>query len=231
MNRIRHFVISATVALFFCISIPAAMAKETPKNIGNAARVLKDITAIKKDRIPPSLLKNAIGVAIFPGASKADFMVSGKSVSGVLMAHDMDGKWSDPVFVTMSGGTLGWQMVGEPMDIILIFKNGERFDAIVKDKLYMDFKVKVMPGPVGKITKDVAEEDKKVEISSYVRCRGAFVDVSVAASTLKIDGAANDAFYGKPKINPRDILAGKLENTPNDVKDLKKLLTEYSAGK
>jgi len=226
-----RFVIAATATLFFCMSISTALAKERPKDITNAIRVVNEITAIKKDRIPSELLQSAKGIAIFPGASKSDFMVSGKSVSGILLAHDNEGMWSNPVFITLSGGTLGWQMVGEPMDIILVFKSNERVDAIIKDKLYMDIKVKIQPGPLVKNMKTPAKAEPKTEINSYVRARGAFADVSVASSTVQIDNAANDAFYGKQKISAGDIVSGKKENTSEEVKNLKRLLTEYAAGK
>jgi lipid-binding SYLF domain-containing protein len=232
MNMIRHFAIAATATLFFCMSISTAMAKATPKDISNAVRVLNDITVIKKDRIPPALLKNAQGIAIFPGAIKNDFMVSGKSVHGVLLTHDNEGKWSNPVFITLSGGTLGWQMVGEPMDIILVFKNKERVDAIIKEKLYLDSKVNVVPGPLVKTMKPApTKEELKAEINSYVRSHGEFAEVSVASTTVQIDNATNDAFYGKPKISAGDIVSGKEQIASEKVKDLKKLLTEYAAGK
>src|SRR6185369_15384191 len=225
--KIRRFVTAATATLFFCMSISTAMAKERPKDVGNVIRVLKEITAIKKDRIPSELLQNAKGIAVFPGASKSDFMVSGKSVSGVLLTHDNEGMWSNPVFITISGGTLGWQIVGEPMDIILIFKSKERVDAIIKNKLFLDIKVKNEPGPVVKSAKSSLKEQPKTEISSYVRAHGAFADVSVASTTIQIDNAANAAFYGKQKISAEDIFSGKKEDTSEELKNLKKLLTEY----
>jgi lipid-binding SYLF domain-containing protein len=226
MKMLLKSVVIAATTLLFSMSFATAMAKEEPKNIGNVVRVVKEISAVKKERIPPALLKNAHGIAIFPGASKNDFMVSGRSVAGVLLVHDAAGNWSNPVFITISGGTLGWQIVGDPMDIILIFKDMKRIDAIVKGKLHMDVKVKLVPGPLGK-----SKEEQKAEINSYVRSHGQFAEVTVASSTVQIDNAANDAFYGKPKISVEDILSGKAEKTSDDIKNLQKILVEYAAGK
>jgi lipid-binding SYLF domain-containing protein len=231
MKMMRSLFIAATTTLLFCMSISTAMAKDEAKKIGSAVRAMKEISAIKKNGIPPALLNSANAIAIIPGAAKTDFMVSGKSAGGVLMVHDKDGKWSNPLFISLSGGTLGWQIVGGPMDIILIFKNKERADAIMKDKLHMDVKVKVVAGPLGKAVKAATKEDKKVEISSYVRSHGEFFDVTVASSTVQIENAANDDFYGKPKVSAGDIVSGKVEKASDDVKNLQKLLTEYAARK
>ena len=231
MKMLRSVVVAATTTLLFCMSFSIAMAKDEPKNLGNAVRVIKESTAAKKERIPPELLKNASGIVIIPGASKNNFMVSGRSASGVLLVHETDGKWSDPVFITLSGGTLGWQMVGEPMDIILVFNNTKRIDDITKGKFTMDVKVSVVPGPVGRSMKSATKKELKAEINSYVRSHGKFADVTVAATTVQVDAASNDVFYGKQKINVVDILSGKVEKSSDDVKKLQQFLAEYAAGK
>jgi lipid-binding SYLF domain-containing protein len=231
MKMLRSVVVAVTTTLLFSMSFSTAMAKEEPKNLGNAVRVIKEFTAEKKERIPPELLKNANGIIIIPGASKNNFMVTGRSAAGVLLVHETDGKWSDPVFITLSGGTLGWQMVGEPMDILMVFKNTKRIDDIMKGKFTMDVKVSVVPGPVGQSMKAATKVEKNAEINSYVRSHGKFADVSVAATTVQIDAASNDVFYGKQKINPGDILSGKVEKSSDDVKILQKFLAEYAASK
>ncbi len=227
----RSVVFAVTTALLFCVSLSSAMAKDEPKNLVNAVRVIKEFTAAKKERIPPELLKNASGIVIIPGAGKNDFMVRGRSASGVLLVHETDGKWSDPVFITLSGGTLGWQMVGEPMDILLVFKNMKRIDAITKGKFTMDTTVTVVPGPLGSGMKAATKAERNAEINSYIRSHGKFADVSVAATTVQIDTASNDIFYGKQKINVGDVLSGKVENSSGDLKKLQMILAEYAASK
>ena len=232
MKMIRTAGIAAAAMVMFCMSLSTAMAKDEPKNLGNAVRVIKEFTAAKKERIPPELLKNANGIVIIPGASKNNFMVSGSSAGGILLVHETDGKWSDPVFITLSGGTLGWQIVGDPMDIILVFKNTKRIDDIKKGKFTMDARVAVIPGPLVQSKKAATKKELKAEINSYVRSHGKFADEAiVAATTVHIDAASNDVFYGKQKINLRDILSGKVEKSSDDVKKLQKFLAEYAASK
>lgn len=247
MKMIRNAGIAAAAMVMFCMSLSTAMAKAEPKNLGNAVRVLKECTSAKKERIPPELLKNANGIVIIPGAKKNNFMVSGGSASGVLLVHETDGKWSDPVFITLSGGTLGWQIIGDPMDIVLIFKNKKRIDEVMKGKFTLDAKVAVVPGPVRLSKKAATKEEKDTEISWYMRTRpiddknseinyyirsqGKFAGATVDTTTIQIDAASNDVFYGKQKINAGDILSGKVEKSSDDVKILQKLLAEYAASK
>jgi lipid-binding SYLF domain-containing protein len=231
MKMMRSVLIASVAALLSWMPPSAAMAKEEAKNIGNVVRAIKEITAIKKEKIPPAMIKDAIGIAIFPEAAKNDFMVKGRSAKGILLLHDKEGKWSNPLFVTLNGGTLGWQMVGNPMDIVMVFKNMKRIDEIMKGKLYMDIKVSVVPGPIGLTMKAATKQEQQAEINSYVRSHGVFADVSVASATVQIDDAANEAFYGHPKISAGDIVTGKVEKSSDDFKNLQKLLTEYADGK
>lgn len=244
---LRSVVIAATTTLLFSMSLSTAMAKDESKKIGNAVRAIKEFTAVKNERIPPELLKNANGIVIIPGASKNNFMMSGGSAGGVLLVRDTDGKWSSPVFITLSGGTLGWQIISDPMDIILIFKNKNRIDEVMKGKFTMDARVAVFPGLVRHSTKAAAKEEKDTEISwymrsqtkeqknaeinSYIRSQGKFAGATVDTSTVQIDAASNDVFYGKQKINAGDILSGKVEKSSDDVKKLQKLLAEYASSK
>jgi lipid-binding SYLF domain-containing protein len=227
MKTMKFAVAAAAATLMLCMSLSPAMAKDEPKMIGNAAGVVKTITAIPKKGIPPALFNKAYGIAIIPGAAKLDFMASGRHASGVLLVHDKEGKWSSPVVVTLSGGTLGWQMVGEPMDIILVFKSRKSIDGIMKGKFTMGGKVMVTPGPVGQSEKAASE----AEINSYVYSRGEFAEVSLAGAAVQVDAAANEVFYRKQKISAEDIVAGRVDKPSPDVANLQKLLAEYAAKK
>ena len=167
---------------------------------------------------------------LVPGAAKNDFMSSGKSAGGVLLVHDKDGTWSSPVFITISGGTLGWQIVSDQIDIVLVVKNRKYVDAIMKGKFTLDAKIAIAPGWLGSNMKAATTKNLKAEIASYVRTHGAFLEEAVVAgATVQIDAAANDAFYAMPKVDAGDIVSGKVLKSTEDVKALQKLLTDYAA--
>ncbi|MBK5277183.1 MAG: lipid-binding SYLF domain-containing protein [Desulfuromonadales bacterium] len=260
MRLMRSTVVAASVAVVFGMSLSNAMAKDeavktgteskavkvesaktasAPKlvkdhagNISNASKVVKEIAAIPKRKIPPVLLNGASAIVIVPKVAKQSLMVSGGSAGGVLLVHDSEGKWSSPVFITISGGTLGWQIVGDPLDIVLVIKSKKSVDAILKGKFTLDAKVAVEPGRLGPTMKGATVKEQKAEIASYVRSHGAFAEeVTTAGSILQIDAAANDAFYAKPKVEAGDIVSGKAVKSTEDVKALQKLLADYAAAK
>lgn len=252
MKKMTHNV-AALIALFvFCMSFSTAMAKDEPAKVAaeskvvaetkgaknevlkivNASRAVKEITAIPKRKIPPVLLKEAAAVIIFPKAAKNSFMVKGGITGGVLLVQDKAGTWSRPVFVTVSGGTLGWQIVGDPMDIVLLFKNIKHIDAILKGELTLDTKIAIVPGRAALTMKGASKKELDAEVTSYVLSHGSLSEESVVAgTTLKIDAAANDLYYGKPKIDAGEILSGKTLKSAEEITTLQKLLSGYAAAK
>lgn len=246
MKKMKFNVVAVVVLFISCMSLSAALAKDEPvksggeskavksegTKIANASRAIKEISALPKRLIPPVLFKEATAIVIVPKISKQAFMVMGGSTDGVLLVRDKLGAWSSPVFLKLSGGTLGWQIVGDPMDVILLFRNNRQIDALLKGKITLDTKVTIVPGRVALTMKGASKEELEAEITSYVRSHGAFAeDAVVAGTTLQIDAAANDSFYAKPKIDAGDIITGKLVNSSADVTSLQKLLSDYAAAR
>jgi lipid-binding SYLF domain-containing protein len=72
------------------------------------------------DQSAPWLLDRAYGVAVIPDVIKGAFMFGGRHGSGVMVARDKTGRFSNPVFVSLTGG-FGWQIGAQAADIVLIF--------------------------------------------------------------------------------------------------------------
>lgn len=222
---------TAAVLVFICLSVSSALAKDEAKRIAAAVKSIKDISAAPKKGIPPALLKNAHAVAIFPRAAKTDFMVSGKQAEGCILVQDGEGNWSAPVFASLSGGTLGWQVIAGPMDIILVFKSKNSIDRILKGKFTMDSRVAVVIGPVGQSIKVASKEELAAEILTYTRANGSFAEVVVAGATVQVNESADADYYAVPKIGAEEILAGSAGKPSEEARNLQKALAEYASRK
>src|SRR6185369_10343124 len=169
-------------------------------------------------------------IVLVPGATKNDLMASNGSAGGVLLVHDKEGKWSSPVFISISGGTLGWQIVSDPMDIVLVFKNRKNVDAVLNGKFDLDARIEIVTGRLGTTMKGATASELKADITTYVRSHGEFIGSAVVAgTTMRNDSVANDAFYANPKVNAGDIVSGKVVKSTEDIKALQKLLTDYAS--
>ncbi|MBJ6727799.1 lipid-binding SYLF domain-containing protein [Geomesophilobacter sediminis] len=197
------------------------------REIDNSAIVLKEIMSIPEKGIPPALLHDAHGLVIFPGVLKAAFVVGGRYGTGILVARDESGRWSDPVFVKLVGGSVGWQIGADATDIILVLKSAQSLEGILKGKVTLGADAAVAAGPVGRSAEAATDVTLRSEILSYSRSRGLFAGVSLEGAGLLIDKGANATFYGK-KMPPRDILSGKVAKRSPEIIRLHDVLKQYA---
>jgi len=209
----------------------AALAKNEAKTVQESADVLKEIMKIPEKGIPPALLRDARAVAIIPGVIKGAFIVGGRHGTGVLLVRGENGRWSDPIFVSITGGSVGWQVGGTSTDLILVFKSLKDVDKLRKGKFTLGADAAVAAGPVGRNAEAATDVMLKSEILSYSRSRGLFAGVALEGAALLVDDDADAAYYGRKHFGSGDILAGKGGKKAPATKHLQQLLMQYSEQK
>jgi lipid-binding SYLF domain-containing protein len=215
----------AVALLAFQVPVPGYGAGEREAGIvGSAADVLDEIAGIPEQGIPSQLLREARGVAVVPGLIKVGLILGARHGRGVLMVRDPTGGWSNPVFVTLTGGSLGYQVGAQSSDIVLVFRSGKSVDGILKGKFTLGADAGVAAGPVGRRAEAATDARLKAEIFSYSRSRGAFIGVSLEGSALLIDDGANATYYGKEGILPAEIVSGGGVSAPRGAGKLKATL-------
>jgi lipid-binding SYLF domain-containing protein len=219
------------VALVTGMSPNGALAGDEAQTVSQALGAFRAVSGLTKKGVPPALFRQVQGIAIFPGLKKLDFMVSGRAGNGILLVRDGAGNWSSPVFLSIDGGTLGWQIVGEPLDALLLFKDRGSVDAVLKERFTMSGKNVPIPGPLGATLKTASAEELKAGINSYLFFRGSAEDFTLATAAVQLSGAANDAYYGAKKVQAADIISGKLRKPSSEVAALQKLLADFAAKK
>jgi len=227
MKKILSLLVITAVALVFVSTQAIASGKEAEK-VDSATEALNEIMAIPESGIPPSLLRDAHGIAIIPSVIKVGFVLGGRYGRGVLTVRNKGGEWSAPVFVSIAGGSVGWQIGAESTDVILVFKSGKSIDGILGGKFTLGADAAVAAGPVGRRAEAATDEKLKAEIYSYSRNRGLFAGVSLEGSVLQIVDESNAAFYGKEKIRPREILDGVGIPEPPAAARLRKALAKHT---
>ncbi|MCK7483031.1 MAG: lipid-binding SYLF domain-containing protein [Candidatus Moduliflexus flocculans] len=84
--------------------------------------------------IPVSLIEGCAGIAIIPDVIKAGLFIGGRHGKGVLLVRTTDGGWSDPAFVDIKGGSVGWQAGVQSADIVLVFRTPRSIENIAEGK-------------------------------------------------------------------------------------------------
>lgn len=213
------------------LSANAVAGPQEDQRARNAVRVLDEIQQIPEQAIPDKLLDEGRAILVIPDTIKAGLVVGGRRGHGLMSVKAADGTWSNPVFVKLTGGSIGFQAGVQSSDVILVFRNDRSLDNIVNGKFTLGADAGVAAGPVGRNAAAATDGQLKAEIWSWSRARGLFAGVALDGAVLSIDDAANLDAYGSG-ITPRMILEGRLKTAPSaDVVSFRDRLEEstYSA--
>jgi len=190
-----------------CLSVWAVQVLAGPKEDG---RILQSVDALKATQtmrdqaIPSWLLARAEGIAIIPNVVKAGIIVGGRGGKGILVIRDSQGNWTNPVFLSLGGGSFGFQAGIETSDLILLFMNRHSVDGATGGKMTLGLDASIAAGPVGRLA-SAATDFGLSEIYSYSRTKGLFGGISIDGSVLAVDSRANESFYDRPGVIGSEI--------------------------
>ncbi len=221
-NRFSKILIPVLAML---LAMPAFAGTREENRVADASDVLDQLARIPERTIPPALLSRAYAVAVIPNVVKVGFGVGARRGKGIIVVRQDDESWSNPAFVTLTAGSIGWQIGAQSTDIILVFKTRRGVDGIASGKLTLGADASVAAGPVGRHTGLATDIRFQAEVFSYSRSRGLFAGVALEGAGVKMDHKANAAFYSNPNITPDKIFASSPNTAPDVANSFVQTLT------
>jgi lipid-binding SYLF domain-containing protein len=210
-DPMTRFLTPLVALLLAAVVIPANAGQVENERAESASRVLTEILRIPEQSIPSRLLENAQAIAVIPNVVKVGFVAGGRRGRGLIAIRGQDGAWTRPAFITLTGGSFGFQAGVQSADVILVFKSTQGVDSIVKGKFTLGGDASVAAGPVGRSAQASTDEQFKAEIYSYSRARGLFAGVALDGTRLAIDNHSDEAVYGSG-TTPRAIFEDRAGN-------------------
>jgi lipid-binding SYLF domain-containing protein len=205
-----------------------AQTKET-KRVQYSIDILKNIVTIPDKTIPQRFLKNAFGIAIIPGVLKGAFGIGGRWGLGIITVISDTG-WSNPSFISVTGGSAGPQLGAQSSDFILVFRTARSIENLKKGRFTFGGDVSITAGPVGRNAEASTDVQLKSEIYSYARSRGLFLGASLEGTSMQIDKKSNARFYGGD-VSAKDIFEGNVKEVPPILTELNNTLEEVTGKK
>ena len=160
MKSNRFSKLFSLVIIFSLFFAKAKSQEKQEDKITASTQVLKDFGNMKES-IPEQLLKVTEGIIIVPRLINGGFVLAAKRGKGIAMVKLADGSWSNPVFVTITGGSVGFQAGVQSIDLVLIFKQKETLEKIGKGSFTLVGDISATAGPVGR--NSTASTDYKME--------------------------------------------------------------------
>jgi lipid-binding SYLF domain-containing protein len=196
LMRITHNVLLITIAA----GVTAAGADDTTARLGKASVVLNQMTQSGHD-IRAAQLSTADCVVVIPGFKKGAVVVGVGHGRGFISCRN-GGNWSAPGAVTLDSGSVGVQLGGEEINIVILSMDKDLRSKLLSDRFAIGSDASAAWGNGAS-----AHGDPNSKIVLYGQTKGAFAGFDLDGATLKPDDSGNKALYGKPLSNG-EIIAG-----------------------
>jgi lipid-binding SYLF domain-containing protein len=228
-NRVALSALLMGLALAFNTTYVHAQAREEGRLL-MATEVLEEIRAQRDSAIPDRLLDRAYGIVVVPSVTKLAFIGGGRWGKGAMVVRDKDGRFTNPVFVTLAGASVGWQWGGSSTDIVLVFTTRAGIEGITGGKLTLGADAAVAAGPVGRTASAATDQNFAAEVYSYSRSRGLFAGVALDGTSISVDSKANGNFYKKKGVMASEIINGTITSDDETAHRFLAAVTSSTAG-
>lgn len=194
--RKKLFVAAVVAAVAAINPLIAQNAENEIKRVTEAATVLEEIMGAADKAVPRSVMEKAEGIAVFPSLIRGGIGIGAQRGHGILSVRDKkSGGWSNPAFLTITGGSVGAQFGLQAIDLVLVINNQRGLEQLVKNQFKVGADASVAAGPVGRDASASTDIQMRAQILSYSRSRGLFAGVTLNGSTIRQDRDANERFY------------------------------------
>lgn len=214
--------------LSLLMAAPAEAGKREQKRAETAVQVLREVQSTPDSQIPEALLSKAYAIAVIPDVVKVGLVVGGRRGKGLISVRQTDGTWSNPSYITLTGGSFGFQAGVQSADIILVFRTPRGVDNLVAGRFTLGADASVAAGPVGRQAAAATDSELKAEILAYARARGLFAGVALDGTVMAVDYDAVERVYGAG-TTPRSLFEGRVSGVPSYVVDFRDQLEEQTS--
>jgi lipid-binding SYLF domain-containing protein len=212
--RLSHIAAyAATAVLLAALPATAFAQSEERKRVTDSAAVLETLVRAPDNEIPAHILERAEAIVVIPTLVKGGFIFGAQHGRGIISVRDRaTGKWSDPGFVALTGGSIGWQIGVQSVDLVLLVMNRDGVKDLLDNEIKLGANASVAAGPVGRQGEASTDASLSAQILAYSRAKGLFAGLSLEGASLRIDNDANEDFYGK-EIPAEEVVRGVSQTT------------------
>jgi SH3 domain-containing YSC84-like protein 1 len=193
--------IHSSLLLTLALGITANAADETAARLNRAAAIFAKMTE-SEHGIRPDRIANADCIAVIPGFKKGAAGVGVGFGRGFISCRK-DGGWSAPAAISLETGSLGVQLGGEEIDVVVLSLDKSCRTKLLSDRFTIGPDTSAAWGN-GKS----AHEDPNAQVVFYGQTKGVFAGFGLDGAILKRDQSGDKALYGKDVTNSEIVDSG-----------------------
>jgi lipid-binding SYLF domain-containing protein len=188
--------------------------KEAETNLKQSTAVYQEISEGKMGKVPQSVLDKTRCVAIFPKTVTVSAGLGGTHGDGVGFCKSAAGTWENPMFLNLTGGSIGVQAGVKSADVVLYLTGEKAADALRRGNFKVGGELSAVAGNF-----DKTFEAPQAEVVAYQRAEGLFLGASIDGINVSRDDSDERAFYGTRDANLTARMPSDLEKEVNQLRN------------
>jgi len=225
--RIAAAILCATLLLSTPLAKDAEAASSHAKlvqRLADSEAVLDEVMQTPDKAIPRGILEQAYCVAVVPNFIKGAFIVGAQYGQGVATCRTPRG-WSAPVFISMGGGSFGFQIGGQSTDFIMVAVNDRGLQDMLKNKFKIGGDASAAAGPVGRDAQAGTDWKLNAELLTWSRSKGLFAGIDLDGTVVSQNDGDTREFYGM-QYPFETVLRGNVV-VPEDARPFVRAVAKY----
>jgi SH3 domain-containing YSC84-like protein 1 len=154
-------------------------------------------------------LNRSRGMLIAPQLVRAGFIFGGSGGRGVLVARE-GGTWAGPAFYNLGTASVGFQAGIDVSEAIIVVMTEKGLNSLLSNSFKLGGDASIAAGPVGASARSTVTAD----LITFTRAKGVYGGLNLDGTVVSVNGAWNDAYYGRSNVLPPDILVRRSVTSP-----------------
>ncbi|MEG3620334.1 lipid-binding SYLF domain-containing protein [Magnetovibrio sp. PR-2] len=212
---IAVLVLAVSLPLGACAVKPMTDQERAHQLVQGAQLTYKKFKASKDEPMDEfrKLLPKAQGMIILPGVVKGGFVLAAEGGSGVLLAKDDAGNWSQPAFYFLASGSVGFQLGAQVGDVVVLLFSQDAVKAIIDNQGKLGADLNLVVGTVGAGVEASTTTNVGADVMAFTQGTGLFAGGALEAAALIKRNDFAKAFYGQ-MVEPQEIVFGGAVQNP-----------------
>ena len=208
MKKTMTLLLMSIMGTFGTYALAGSAREDSVARLQSSVDVINAIMAAPDKGVPEEVLNDAKCIVVVPNMIKGGFVFfGGKHGRGIASCRTAEG-WSAPAFVSVGGGSAGFQIGLEGVDLVMLVMNDKGLQQLLSSKFELSGEGSVADGPVGRHASAGTDWKMTTEVLTYSRSKGVFAGLTLEGAVVEQDNDSTHAIYGKHMMF-RNILSGK----------------------
>jgi SH3 domain-containing YSC84-like protein 1 len=187
-------------------AVASAAEPRAEAKVREARELIEELLLGEQKVVPVQLIEDTRCLAVFPKVVEAALGLGGSHGTGIASCRNDSGTWSAPVFLRVSGGSIGLQAGFRQVDLLLFVVTEEGAASLGRSSFSLGGEASFAAGKLDRRAEVSTDSRFEEDFYLFARARGLFAGASLEGTRLNPALDRMESYYGE-LVFPGEVLS------------------------